>query len=115
MRFTTVQPASYPVPTDGPVGELLGVMGKHPYRPAHIHFQIEAPGYETLTTHLFVKGDPYLDSDAVHAVKNSLIVELTEKQDDGDITADLGEQRPVYELKYNFHLKRKPYEEKNGG
>jgi protocatechuate 3,4-dioxygenase beta subunit len=74
--FYTVQPSSYPVPTDGPVGELLAAMGKHPYRPAHIHFQLHAPGFEPLTTHLFLAGDPYLKSDAVHAVKDSLVVGL---------------------------------------
>jgi protocatechuate 3,4-dioxygenase beta subunit len=103
--FTTVQPASYPVPTDGPVGELLTAMGKHPYRPAHLHFRIAAPGFETLTTHLFLESDPYLKSDAVHAVKQSLIVGLAEKQQ--EIPPELGDQRPVYELKYTFRLKRR--------
>jgi hydroxyquinol 1,2-dioxygenase len=98
--FQTVQPSSYPIPTDGPVGELLQVMGKHPYRPAHIHFRISAPGFETLTTHLFLEGDPYLSSDAVHAVKDSLIVGLAEKTTDG---------RTAYELNYTFRMKgRRP-------
>ncbi len=78
-NFRTIKPASYPVPTDGPVGELLEVMGRHPMRPAHIHFLVQAPGYSRLVTHLFVKGDPYLESDAVFGVKDSLIVEFVKK------------------------------------
>lgn len=72
--FETAKPVSYPIPTDGPVGRLLDRMKRHPYRPAHIHFIVAAPGYETVTTHIFVEGDPYLDSDAVFGVKKSLIV-----------------------------------------
>ncbi|HWI31477.1 MAG TPA: dioxygenase [Microbacterium sp.] len=71
--FRTVIPSHYPIPTDGPVGEMLLATGRHPYRPAHIHFIADADGYETLTTHIFVAGSPYLDSDAVFAVKPSLI------------------------------------------
>ena len=74
FEFRTVKPVSYPVPIDGPVGKLLKQMGRHPFRPAHIHFIVTAKGYEPLTTHLFVKGDPYLKSDAVFGVKPSLIV-----------------------------------------
>jgi protocatechuate 3,4-dioxygenase beta subunit len=65
---------SYPVPHDGPVGKMLVATGRHPMRPGHLHFMIEAPGCDKLVTHLFVKGDKYLDSDAVFGVKNSLIV-----------------------------------------
>ncbi|WP_437409520.1 intradiol ring-cleavage dioxygenase [Sinorhizobium meliloti] len=72
--FTTVKPLPYSIPTDGPVGKMLEMMGRHPMRPAHIHFIVSAPGYETLVTHIFVKGDPYLESDAVFGVKESLIV-----------------------------------------
>ena len=75
--FWSVMPSSYSIPNDGPVGEMLEATGRHPYRPAHVHFMIEADGHEKLTTHLFVAGDPYLDSDAVFAVKNSLIQEFT--------------------------------------
>ena len=72
--FRSVRPSSYSVPTDGPVGPLLTALGRHPMRPAHIHVRIEAPGYRTITTHIFVAGDPYLDSDAAFAVKDELIV-----------------------------------------
>jgi protocatechuate 3,4-dioxygenase beta subunit len=73
-RFQTILPVSYPIPDDGPAGQLLAAMGRHPFRPAHVHFMISAPGYRTLVTHLFFEGDEYLESDAVFGVKRSLIV-----------------------------------------
>jgi hydroxyquinol 1,2-dioxygenase len=73
-----LKPVSYPVPTDGPVGKMLLGMGRHPYRPAHVHVIATAPGYERVATHLFVEGDAYLDSDAVFGVKPSLIVDFVE-------------------------------------
>jgi hydroxyquinol 1,2-dioxygenase len=76
--FKTLKPVSYPVPTDGPVGKMLLGMGRHPYRPAHVHVIATAPGYERVATHLFVEGDEYLDSDAVFGVKHSLVVEFKE-------------------------------------
>ncbi|TCP95858.1 hydroxyquinol 1,2-dioxygenase [Sphingomonas sp. PP-F2F-A104-K0414] len=72
--FETILPVSYAIPDDGPVGQLLHGLGRHPNRPAHIHFMISATGYQRLVTHLFVEGDPYLESDAVFGVKPSLIV-----------------------------------------
>ncbi|MCP4386010.1 MAG: intradiol ring-cleavage dioxygenase [Hyphomicrobiales bacterium] len=72
-RFRTIRPTSYPLPDDGPVGEILRQLGRHPHRPAHIHFIVSADGYETLTTHIFDAEDSYLDSDAVFGVKPSLI------------------------------------------
>ncbi|MEU4218490.1 dioxygenase [Actinoplanes sp. NPDC026623] len=80
--FRTVVPSEYPVPTDGPVGRLLAASRRHAYRPAHIHVICRAPGHEALTTHLFVAGSPYLDSDAVFAVNEDLIVEFTEATPD---------------------------------
>jgi hydroxyquinol 1,2-dioxygenase len=71
--FRSIMPAFYPIPDDGPVGEMLKALGRHPNRPAHIHFMIAADGYETLITHIFNSESPYLDSDAVFGVKNSLI------------------------------------------
>jgi len=75
--FRTIVPTYYPIPTDGPVGTLLQSTKRHPYRPAHIHFIVTAPGHRTLTTHIFVAGSPYIESDAVFAVKKSLITEFT--------------------------------------
>jgi hydroxyquinol 1,2-dioxygenase len=77
FRFWTILPRYYPIPYDGTVGDMLKATERHPYRPAHVHFMIIADGHETLVTHLFVDGDQYLDSDAVFAVKNSLIRDFT--------------------------------------
>jgi hydroxyquinol 1,2-dioxygenase len=77
-RFWSVLPTNYPIPDDGPVGELIAVAGRNPRRPAHLHFKVTAPGHRTLITHVFVAGDPYLDQDAVFGVKESLIAEFTE-------------------------------------
>lgn len=74
FAFETILPTSYRIPDDGPAGQLLTAMGRHPYRPAHIHFLLSAPGYRTLVTHLFIADDPYLQSDAVFGVKPSLVV-----------------------------------------
>jgi protocatechuate 3,4-dioxygenase beta subunit len=71
--FRTIVPRYYPIPVDGPVGRLLEAMARHPYRPAHIHFIAAAPGYAPVTTHVFVEDSPYLDSDAVFGVKESLV------------------------------------------
>jgi catechol 1,2-dioxygenase len=66
-------PRHYPIPEDGPVGELLRATGRHPNRPAHVHFIVTASGYRPVTTHLFVDESPYIDSDAVFGVKDSLV------------------------------------------
>ena len=76
--FWSVRPAPYPIPDDGPVGALLTAAGRGPMRPAHLHFKVEAPGYRTLITLIFVAGDPYLDRDAVFGVKDSLITDFAE-------------------------------------
>jgi len=72
-EFRGIKPISYPIPDDGPVGQMLALMGRHPYRPAHMHFLITAPGFQRLVTHTFVGDDFYLDSDAVFGVKKTLI------------------------------------------
>lgn len=103
--FRTVIPVSYPVPTDGPVGRMLKAMGRHPMRPAHIHFVITAPGYERLATHLFAEGDKYLDSDAVFGVKNSLVVKF-EANNSPDMAKKLGfKKAPFYTTHFDFGLK----------
>ena len=79
--FWAVKPVAYPIPDDGPVGEMLRAGGRGPMRPAHIHFMVTAPGYHRLITHVFEKGDPYLANDAVFGVKDSLIAEFTEHPD----------------------------------
>jgi protocatechuate 3,4-dioxygenase beta subunit len=92
--FETTLPAAYPVPHDGPVGMLLRAMGRHPMRPGHLHFWVQAPGHRRVVTHLFVRGDKYLDSDVVFGVKDSLIV-------------DFGAQDgPRHTVHYDFRLKK---------
>jgi len=73
FHFWSVLPSPYPIPNDGTVGRMLAAQGRHPYRPAHVHFMINAPGHRKLVTHLFLKGGEYLDSDVVFGVKDSLI------------------------------------------
>ena len=85
FEFRTVVAVAYPIPTDGPVGDLLRATGRHPWRPAHLHFMIKAKNYETLVTHVFRNGDQYLDSDAVFGVRQTLVADWI-KQPDGDHT-----------------------------
>ncbi|HTR10673.1 MAG TPA: intradiol ring-cleavage dioxygenase [Paraburkholderia sp.] len=75
FHFRSITAVAYPIPYDGPVGRMLEALGRHPWRPAHLHFMIEAPGYERLITHVFRAGDQYLDSDAVFGVRSSLIAD----------------------------------------
>ena len=80
--FRSVKPQYYPIPVDGPVGDLLKSLDRHPYRPAHVHFMVKANGYKDLVTHAFIDGDKYLESDTVFAVKKSLIRKLEEGIDE---------------------------------
>ncbi|MDX6324472.1 MAG: hydroxyquinol 1,2-dioxygenase [Nocardioidaceae bacterium] len=80
-ELRTVRPTPYPVPHDGPVGRLLDATGRHPWRAAHIHVKVSAPGFEPLTTHVFDRGSDYLDSDAVFGVKESLLEDFVEDAD----------------------------------
>jgi hydroxyquinol 1,2-dioxygenase len=75
FHFQSILAMPYPIPHDGPVGQLLEATARHPWRPAHLHFKIDAPGYETLITHVFRKDDPYLASDAVFGVRESLVTD----------------------------------------
>lgn len=102
--FWSIKPAAYPVPHDGPVGEMLEAQGRHPWRPAHVHFMIGASGCEQLVTHLFVAGDQYLDSDVVFGVKDSLITEF--KDVPAGVAAD-GRRidQPYCHLQHDFRLK----------
>jgi catechol 1,2-dioxygenase len=82
--FRTIVPSYYPIPTDGPVGELLMATGRHAFRPAHIHFIVEAAGHRPLTTHIFVAGSEYIESDTVFAVKKSLVADFDEVTDEAE-------------------------------
>lgn len=74
--FIGIKPVPYPIPDDGPVGKMLRQLGRHPYRPAHLHFRIVAPGYQKLVTHIFDGDDPYIGSDTVFGVKSSLVADF---------------------------------------
>lgn len=79
--FIGIKPVPYPIPDDGPVGKMLASLGRHPWRPAHMHFMLNHPNYERIVTHTFVAGDDYLTSDAVFGVKESLVVDYCEESD----------------------------------
>ncbi|HEX4250774.1 MAG TPA: intradiol ring-cleavage dioxygenase [Pseudonocardia sp.] len=100
-RFWSVLPTHYPIPDDGPVGELIRAAGRGPMRPAHLHFKVTAPGYRTLITHVFVDGDEYLHNDVVFGVKDSLIGEFA-RRDGG--TAPDGTRRDGQWAQVEFDL-----------
>jgi catechol 1,2-dioxygenase len=93
FELIALMPTAYPAPTDGPVGELLRISDRSPYRPAHIHFVVFAPNYETFVTQVFVKGDEMIASDVVFTASDETI---------GNFHRENGEWR----LSYDFPLKR---------
>ncbi|KAG0637492.1 Intradiol ring-cleavage dioxygenase [Tuber brumale] len=101
--FKCVKPVSYPIPHDGPVGKLLGVLGRHPFRPAHLHFKIEKEGFNQLITALYLRGDPYETSDAVFGVKSSLIV-TPRKVQDPEIAERYGVSVSDWDILWDFVL-----------
>lgn len=103
--FRAVKPKFYPIPDDGTVGKLLGGLGRHPYRPAHLHFILKADGFETLTTHIFDPDDPYINSDAVFGVKESLLAEFR-RVDDAERARQLEFEGWFWEVEYDFVLAR---------
>jgi protocatechuate 3,4-dioxygenase beta subunit len=103
--FRSVVPRYYPIPDDGPVGQLLAATGRHPNRPAHLHFIVAAPGYRPVTTHVFVADSPYLDSDAVFGVKDSLVRPVPEV-DDPARAAEYGLPNPFRTLTFDLSLLR---------
>lgn len=103
FSFWSVLPEAYPIPDDGPVGELLAAAGRGPMRPAHVHFMVKAPGYETLITHVFVDGDEYLDRDAVFGVKSSLIAPF-DRNEPGTAPDGRVLDTPYYTMSYDLVL-----------
>src|SRR5579884_4322280 len=100
----TVRPVNYPIPSDGPVGAMLKATGRHPWRPAHIHFVVSADGYEPVTTHIFDRADPYLASDAVFAVKESLVCDFVRHDTADADAARLGLAPPFLVAEFDFRL-----------
>lgn len=101
--FWAVKPVAYPIPGDGPVGDLLAAANRSPMRPAHMHFMVQAPGYETLITHIFEEGDEYLNSDAVFGVKNSLITSF-ERHEAGIAPDGTRREESFYTMNYDLVL-----------
>ena len=103
FHFRTIVAAPYPIPNDGPVGQMLAALGRHPWRPAHLHFMITAPGYAPLITHIFRAESPYLESDSVFGVRSSLIAEWV-PHDAGTAPDGTRMDSPFYTLQYEFKL-----------
>lgn len=107
LWFRTVVPSHYPIPTDGPVGELLRATERHPYRPAHIHLIVAAEGHRPLTTHVFVADSPHIDSDAVFAVKESLVVDF-DLVDDEEKARGYGVTSPFRMAEFDIIVEPEP-------
>jgi protocatechuate 3,4-dioxygenase beta subunit len=106
--FKAVRPQHYSIPDDGPVGELLYALGRHPYRPAHLHYIIAKEGYDEVTTHIFDPDDIYINNDAVFGVKESLIAEFVKIEDPKKI-AEMGFDGPFYwDVEFDFVLAPTP-------
>lgn len=101
--FTTVRPAPYTVPYDGPVGELLRAGGRHAWRPAHFHFIVSAAGHHALTTEVFFADDPYIDGDAVFGVRESLLVRPQPCRDEA-LARRHGLALPFAQVSFDFRL-----------
>jgi catechol 1,2-dioxygenase len=113
FAFLGVRPTAYRIPADGPVGQLLASTGRHPWRPAHIHVIVSAPGYQTVATHIFDAASKYLDSDVVFAVKSSLVRQFERHEPgppggrapDGAAVPDgVPPDEPWYSLRHDFLL-----------
>jgi hydroxyquinol 1,2-dioxygenase len=101
--FWSVRPRAYPIPQDGPVGDLLEAAGRSPMRPAHVHFMISADGYQTLITHVFDAADEHLDSDAVFGVRNRLITTF-ERHEPGVAADGTTMDVPYFTMAYDLVL-----------
>jgi catechol 1,2-dioxygenase len=102
-QFRTVAPAAYQIPHSGPVGRFLAAVGRHPWRPAHLHLKVSAPGHRPLTTMLYLEGDPWLHDDTIFSVKPELVVAL-ERHDRAEDLAARGLDRPFSTASYDLAL-----------
>lgn len=107
FEFRTIVPGAYEVTRSGPVADLLLTLGRHGWRPGHMHVKVSCDGFAPLTTMLFMPGDPWLQSDAINAVKDSLIVKLEEHTGQADMQ-ERGVNRPFYTCRYDFSLNATP-------
>jgi len=106
--LTTVKPAPYKIPDDGPVGDLLRATGRDAWRPSHLHFIVVAEGYKTLVTEVFAEGDPYIETDAVFGVRSDLVMKYVEQNDLTKLPDDLevghNVTLPYYKVDFDFVL-----------
>lgn len=105
--FWSIRPSYYPIPMDGPVGDMIRGMGRDPHRPGHIHMMVSAPGHVPITTHLFVDRSPYLDTDVVFGVRDSLIVRF-EQRPAGRAGDGRAMDCPYWVANYDFRLAPQP-------
>ena len=105
ISFRTILPCSYPIPTDGPVGQMILEVRRHPYRPAHVHFLVNPPGHEPLVTHVFIEGDKYIDSDVVFGVKDELISKIEKRTDANMPDGKPAGSTPWHLMIYNFRVR----------
>jgi hydroxyquinol 1,2-dioxygenase len=102
--FRSIVPCSYPIPVDGPVGEMIHYTKRPALRPAHVHFLVAAPGYEPLVTHVFIGGDPNIDCDVVFGVKDELIATI-EKRSDPTMPDGKPASSPWHLMTYEFRMR----------
>jgi len=110
----TVRPVHYAIPNDGPVGRMLRATNRHPWRPAHVHFVVSAEGYEPVTTHIFDDTDPYLGSDTVFAVKDSLICHFVLHDERDETAQQFAIDPPFYTVEFDFVLNRQRADAREG-
>ena len=105
--FWSIKPACYPIPDDGPVGQMMRATGRSIYRPGHIHMQVSAPGHVMLTTHMFVSGSPYIDEDAVFGKRDSLVVDF-DSHPPGKAVDGREMKKPYHSASFDFRLASTP-------
>lgn len=106
-ELQTMLPRPYTVPTDGPVGRYLEMVGQHPWRPAHIHFKVEAPGHQRLVTQVFFPDDPYLDNDTIGAARSALVMPVTRHEEESEL-ARRGLAAPFLTGEFEIRLRPAP-------
>lgn len=108
FAFSTVRPVSYTVPDDGPAGDMLRALGRHAWRPAHLHMIIQAPGHRSLITEFFPEDDNYLDQDAVFGVRGGLVLPFTQATERKELPANLAARdtlpMPVWTARLDLEL-----------
>lgn len=101
--FWSIRPSYYPIPMDGPVGRMIERMGRDPNRPGHIHMVVSAEGHVPVTTHLFVADSPYIETDVVFGVRDSLVVPF-ERHEPGTAVDGRPMRKPYWSAHYDFRL-----------